>query len=115
MKFRIVYFFMAYAKNIYLVNYTELLKNKLLNDFGRELNHPYFINPKFGFSQEQIKDADGNVTKLMFTELYLIAGEAVRIDSNSSLYDLYYFERIRLAVKSNLVKDRLIELYTWGG
>ncbi|MDX4050282.1 hypothetical protein Q6A83_05780 [Aliarcobacter skirrowii] len=99
-------------QNIYLLNYHSINKNKLLKDFINP-NHPFFTNKKYKFTDEEKNNAQGSANVLLYNILYNLSKEKQKVELEDSLYNLHNFERIRLILKSELVKQKLIELYSW--
>ena len=104
--------FVNHLQNICLLNYHSINKNKLIKDFINP-NHPFFTNKKYDFTDEEKNNAQGSVDILLYSRLYNLAEENQKIELEDSFHNLHNFERIRLILKSELVKQKLIELYSW--
>ncbi len=104
--------FVCSLSNIYLLNYHSSVRNTIIKDY-KNINHPYFKDNKYNFSQEEKSKAKENPIVLLYDNLYYLADETNRINEEFSHYLIHNYERIRLVLKSNLVKQRLINLYPW--
>lgn len=94
------------------INFSKVLKNREVGFYNNASGgHPYITSyNKFEFVEDEVINCNNNVIRLIYNNLYKISSQHKVVDDGESLYNLYYFERIHLALGNKQVKERLINL-----
>ncbi|PRM88148.1 hypothetical protein [Aliarcobacter cryaerophilus] len=105
--YNLMKFFINNFVNIYPLMFNTVMNFKLIKDFF-EPNHILFTDDSFKLTKKL--EANGNIQKLVYYELYKTIGINKLILDDDNFYSLHYFERIELLLQSSLAKTRLIEI-----
>jgi len=98
--------------SVLTINFSKVLKTKTVGLYNNASGgHPYITSyNQFEFVEDEVINCNNNVIRLIYNNLYKISLQHKVVDDGESLYNLYYFERIHLALGNKQVKERLINL-----